>query len=76
VGDLLDQFLEHEADDTARSTLLSAVREPVLGRKYFTFNAFNVLLDFERSLAVVEDELDPTASEAVDLVEFTRRLGS
>jgi hypothetical protein len=76
VADLLDQFLAHELNDYVRSTLLDAAVVPIAGSKYFTFNAFNVLLDFERAIAVVENELDPTASETVDLSEFTRRLGS
>jgi hypothetical protein len=76
VGDLLDQFLTHEVKGPVRSTLIDAVGTPMAGTKYFTFNAFNVLLDFEQSIAVVEDELDPTVSEAVDMAEFTRRLGA
>jgi hypothetical protein len=75
VARLLDQFLSDEVDGYVRSTLLDAVATPIAGTKYFTFNVFNVLLDFEQSTVVVEDELDPKASETVELVEFVRRLG-
>lgn len=53
----LDEFLTGELNDFIRAQLLTAIEQLQTGRRYFTYNAFNVLLDAETDTATVEDEL-------------------
>lgn len=71
----LDEFLAFELDDYIRSELLGAISQLSTGQRYFTYNAFNVLLDADASTATVEDELDPTRQTIVGLQEFEALLG-
>jgi hypothetical protein len=66
----LDEFLAYELDEYIRSELLTAISQMATGQRYFTYNAFNVLLDADASTATVEDELDPNRQSVVDLQEF------
>jgi hypothetical protein len=71
---LLEEFLEHEADDYVRGQLLDAIRNLGDGRRYFTFNVFNVLLDAGSGTATVEDELDVNRRDTVPLTNFVQLL--
>ncbi|NOY55275.1 MAG: hypothetical protein GXP34_04730 [Actinobacteria bacterium] len=44
------------------------------GTEYFTFNVFNVLIDADRGVVTVEDELDPAASCTTSRGSFVSRL--
>ena len=70
----LDEFLAHELDEYIRSELLAAIAEMATGQRYFTYNAFNVLLDADASTATVEDELDVNRQSVVDVQEFAAML--
>lgn len=70
----LQDFLVHEVDDFVRAELLGAIEHLVAGRRYFTFNTFNVLLDGGAERATVEDELDVDRAETVSLSAFTELL--
>jgi hypothetical protein len=44
------------------------------GSRYFTFNAFNLRLDFDANTATIEDELEPASEETVPLDVLRTRL--
>ena len=58
---LLDEFLSEEGDDLATGRLLAAIHEqrtraaPTVQK--YTFNRFNVTLDFETKKVSLEDDL-------------------
>jgi hypothetical protein len=64
-----------EVTEHLRSLLLEAIGsgQPE-GTRYFTFNAFNVLLDYDRGLATVEDDLNAGTICRIEMVEFAQRL--
>jgi hypothetical protein len=72
--DIVAEFFHGEINQHTASILISALAEPASGTKYFTFNAFNVLLDFDRQVATIEDELDPEAEESIPLGLLADRL--
>ncbi len=62
------EFFLNEFNDYVASVLR---HELSTGRSVeLTFNVFNVRLDPQAGLAVVQDELDPERCETVDLTEF------
>lgn len=71
---VLAEFLAYEADAGVRSELVAALAELATGRRYFTYNAFNVLLDVDAEVVTVEDELDVTRSDTLPLEEFRSLL--
>jgi hypothetical protein len=72
---LIERFFADEANEHVVRTLLAAISAASgVGSKYFTFNVFNVLLDFELGAATVEDEFDPVAMCRVGLGGFADRL--
>ena len=70
----LDEFLTGELDDSVCAQLLTAIEQLQTGRRYFTYNAFNVLLDAELDTATVEDEFDVDRQTTVALDEFRTLL--
>ena len=70
----LDEFLAGEVDEFVRSELLAAIEQLDVGQRYFTYNAFNVLLDGDASTATVEDELDVNRQSTLGLDEFRNLL--
>ena len=70
----LDEFLTGELDDFVCAQLLTAIEQLQTGRRYFTYNAFNVLLDAELYKATVEDEFDVDRQTTVGLDEFRTLL--
>lgn len=71
---LSDEFFAEECDDHVRAVLLNERSRRESGSRYFTFNRFNVKLDFDSATAIIEDELDPASNEAMGLPEFFARL--
>lgn len=63
----LEEFLTLELDGYIRSELLAALTTPATGQRYFTYNAFNILLNADASTATVEDELDAKRQSVLDL---------
>jgi len=74
VADLADRFFAEEANEYVRGVLGAALRARSSGFREFTFNVFNVRLDFDQSVALIEDDLDPKSEELLSLDEFRRRL--
>lgn len=70
----LDEFIAGEVDDFVRSELLAAIEQLEVGQRYFTYNAFNVLLDGHACKATVEDELDVNRQSTIGLDEFRALL--
>lgn len=71
---LVDQFFAEECDEHVRELLLREAERRQHGSRYFTFNRFNVRLDIDSASALIEDELDASASTTVSLGEFVERL--
>jgi hypothetical protein len=70
----LDEFLTGELNDFVRAQLLTAIDQLHTGRRYFTYNAFNVLLDAELDTATIEDEFDVDRQSTVALDDFRMLL--
>jgi hypothetical protein len=70
----LDEFLASELNDFIRAQLHTAIEQLQTGRRYFTYNTFNVLLDAEADTATIEDELDVDRQSEVALEEFRSLL--
>jgi hypothetical protein len=74
--EILSEFLAFECDDYVKSLIRDAVQKSNLDKnlkvKKFEFDRFNITMDFENQVVLVEDVLD--ASEAgtgqFDLDEF------
>ncbi len=73
-GPLTQHILASEMDDFERDQLLNAASPGRQGSQYFTFNVYNVCLDFDSGQASIEDELDAAAAETVPLDEFLAAL--
>lgn len=75
---LLGQFLSEECTPHVRKLLSDALAERSSGRatRELELNRFNVILDFERGLVVIEDELDvtPAGTVQVTIGEFVAAL--
>jgi hypothetical protein len=74
VAELADRFFAEEADEYVQGVLDRELESRVSGSRYFTFNVFNVRLDFDEGVATIEDELDPASSESLSLEELRTRL--
>lgn len=78
--ELLQRFLEEELNDHVRQILLRRVSEcrsgTAFGQQTFEFNRFNVIIDCERNMVTVEDELnpEPTGQGCWPLEEFAAVL--
>jgi hypothetical protein len=70
MGEILDQFLSHDADEHVRRVLADEIKTRAAGSRNFTFNVFNVRIDVEHGVVTIEDELDPSREESVPLDEF------
>ena len=62
---LLEVFLKEDCDSHAQSVLLTSIRAKTGtdGIEDFTFNRFNIRLNFGTNQAVIDDELNPADSE-------------
>lgn len=72
----LDAFRTGELNDFIRAQLLGTIAQLQTGQRYFTYDAFNVLLDAESGTATVEDELDVDRQSTVALNGFRKLLGA
>lgn len=74
---LLNEFLTEDADPQIRRKLVDAIREPKNPSTLkFTFNRFNVVLDFEAKQVVIEDDLTvgPDGEFKLGFEEFVSAL--
>lgn len=72
---IVDTFFADEATPRVRELLLTAINSSPSGvRPYFTFNAFNLLLDFDLNEATIEDEFDSDVAYVMSIDEFKARL--
>jgi hypothetical protein len=78
---LLEQFLSEDATPLVRQLLLDSIatldRSQGRGVREFTFNRFNVRIDWGKRVVSLEDELDtsePGATE-IALSDFAAALG-
>lgn len=80
--DLLEGFLQQELDASTREVLRLAIMDAgrldsVMAVREFEFNLFDVVMDFERKVVVIQDVLLPETDEGVSisLAEFVRLCG-
>lgn len=77
---LLDAFISQDCDAAVRQKLLEALEHRVetsFGRvREFTFNRFNIILDFENEQVIIEDDLDTSDSGAcsIRLADFYKAV--
>jgi hypothetical protein len=76
---LVEQFVAEELTREVRQLLREAMKRGPDGcklRDELHFNRFNVLLDFERGVATVNDELDvsPAGTVEILLADFERLI--
>jgi len=66
---LLQQFLKEECTPHVRKLICEAAlnRDPAKTSEEFEFNRFNLRLDFAGGLAILDDELDVSASGSAEL---------
>ncbi len=76
---LLEVFIREDCDTHARSVLLAAIKAKsgTASVEDFTFNRFNVRLDFEAGEAVIDDEINPSDGEyRLSLERFASRVAA
>ncbi|MBJ7291580.1 hypothetical protein [Williamsia sp.] len=76
VSSVVDEFIETEVDEPTTHLLVNAVHRATPGEERFEFNLFDVRINRDSGVVVVEDVLDAARSEEVELAEFRRRLES
>lgn len=78
-NELLEMFMQEDCDQHAKSVLLASIsaKTGTDGREDFTFNRFNVRLDFSTSEAVIDDDLNPSDGECrLSLTTFAQRVAA
>ena len=70
--DVVERFFADECNEYVRERLLGAIERR--DQASFTFNVFNVHLNFPTDEAVIEDELDPTIEATISIPAFEARL--
>jgi hypothetical protein len=76
VADLVARFFAEDADEQTKRVLDDELRSRTSGSRYFTFNVFNVRLDFDEQVATIEDELDAQSAESLPLDDFRKAVES
>lgn len=77
--ELLELFIKEDCDQHAQSVLLAAIeaKSGTAAVEDFTFNRFNVRLDFNADEAVIDDELNPADGECrLPLDSFASRVAA
>ena len=77
--ELLELFIKEDCDRHAQSVLLTAikVKSGTATVEDFTFNRFNVRLDFNADVAVIDDDLNPSDGECrLPLNRFAARIAA
>lgn len=66
---LLSQFVGEEFSKAAFAKLLADMQEcsGTQNRRSYTFNRFNIHLDFESEIALIEDDLNPDENGEMEL---------
>ena len=75
ASDLIDRFFAEECNDYVKNVLIREIASRSAGSRYLTFNAFNVLLDFDAGVITVDDELDAESTCSIPIAAFNERLG-
>jgi hypothetical protein len=76
MSDLLEQFITQECTAYVRRLLEDAIDDSATPRPHFEFNRFEITIDREANIVVLEDVLDATEAGVrhVPLAEFTDAL--
>lgn len=76
MSDLLEQFISQECTAYVRRLLEDAIADPATPCTRFEFNRFEITIDREGNIVVLEDVLDATEAgvRSVPLAEFTAAL--
>lgn len=70
---LLHQFVAEECTPHVVAVLLNEASGDS-GERYLTFNRFNVRLNLDTGVAVIEDELDPALEQCVSIHDLMAAL--
>jgi len=73
---LVSEFIAQEATDYVRGLLRDAIQDSGNSSRRFEFNRFEVTIDHEQGVVLVEDVLDAgeTGMQSVPIKEFSRLL--
>ncbi len=76
MSDLLEQFVVQECTVQVRRVLEDAIAGSATPRPRFEFNRFEITIDRETNIVVLEDVLDATqaGTQRVPLAEFATAL--
>ncbi len=76
MGDLLEQFITQECTAYVRRLLEDAIADSATPRPHFEFNRFEITIERQANIVVLEDVLDATEAgvRRVPLSEFTDAL--
>ncbi|HMG57521.1 MAG TPA: hypothetical protein VK601_28670 [Kofleriaceae bacterium] len=76
MGDLLEQFITQECTAYVRRLLEDAIADSATPRPHFEFNRFEITIERQTNIVVLEDVLDATEAgvRRVPLAEFTDAL--
>jgi hypothetical protein len=76
MGDLLEQFITQECTAYVRRLLEDAIADSATPRPHFEFNRFEITIERQANIVVLEDVLDATEAgvRRVPLAEFTDAL--
>jgi hypothetical protein len=66
--------MTEEYDGHTGAMLLDEITARASGRRHFTFNVFDLLLDFDAQAATITDVLEADSSEVIPLQELRARL--
>ena len=74
--DLVEQFIEQECTAYVRRLLEDAIADLATPRLHFEFNRFEITVDRQANVVVLEDVLDPnsTGVRRVPLEDFSSAL--
>jgi hypothetical protein len=73
---LLEQFLVHECTSYVRGLLEDALADTSAARSHFEFNRFEVTIERDHDMVLLEDVLDATeaGTQRVPLAQFVQDL--
>lgn len=76
MGDLLEQFITQECTAYVRRMIEDAIADSSTPRPHFEFNRFEITIERQANIVVLEDALDATEAgvQRVPLAEFTDTL--
>jgi hypothetical protein len=76
MGDLLQQFITQECTAHVRRLFEDAIADSATPRPHFEFNGFEITIERDANIVVLEDVLDATKAGVlhVPLAEFTSAL--